>query len=426
MMRAIRWLSLAGSLILWSGWAPKLVAQEPRWEVPAGSIVVDIQSEKSTAKASFLPRGFAWVVPIEFPMLRDSLTVVAKHREPGMVDLVVKTLGSSVELQPAEKKPLETSFSVKGKVPALDRQGAQARAKELVAPILAPHIEQARRDAASQTEMAMRRYLRTQEVVAPDDPEALRKVYADARGTELAASDLRDALEKFAREKPAWVSAQDEQDAKRATPQQLLAGYLRLLHLRVAEEHLRQCGIELETSRRNFEALILTKLEGTHGVMRGVAAGNADAARGVRALTADEMASLRKSLSVGLELQFFPLADANDGNSQWFGAQRVVCSVRGANVVRVHGRLSPPTDSTDWWTLRAYDPTRQDVKVVAGEGLKSEYFPDGADTRLRISSTTAGELTYTLEISPRGVMAVEGVPVELFETPVSSDAKFPF
>lgn len=414
-----------GSVLCMSG-ARTGLCQEPRWESPPATITLELASEKEGARPSFLTRGFAWVGPIEFAMLRETVTIAAKHIEPGTVELVVKTKDAQVEIKPGEVTDSESRFNVRGKMPALDRQGAMTQARETIQPVLAPHVEQARQGAERMSNQEMERYLRQQRVVSPAEPEALKKVYAETRGVELGAADLRAALVKFARERPSWVSTQDEEEAKRAAPQQLLAGYLRLLQLRIAERHLQRCGVDLDTSRRNFEALILSKLDGVHAVMRGVPPGNEEAARGVRTLTALEMAGLKKALTVALEIQFFPATVPGDGNSQWFGAQRVACSARGAGVIRVHGRLSPPSDPCDWWTLRGYDPAKHQIQVAEGAGLRPEYFPDGDVTRLRIVSQSPGEIPYTLEIATRGTMAVEGVPIELHEAPVVSDAKFPY
>lgn len=394
-----------------------------RWQVPPAVIPVDFTAEDPAPRKALAKTGLAWEIPITIAMLRDSVTLAAKLPEAGEVSFLMSSTEALVDVKTNRVDAGTVNISIRSR---LGRMGVDALQKEVggkINEVLAEPRKQAGQEAKTKRPADLRKYLGNRSRGMDDN--ALAKPYIDRRGIELGKDLLLAALEELVTERPRWATQTQQTTWIKADAETLHRDYERLLSLLIADEHLKRCGIQLDTNTRNFDALIISKFKSLHTLVTG-GAESADS-KTVQTLNREELAGLRRALVVEGVCRFVPATDDNDANSQWFNAQRIGVAVTGVPEIRVVGSLDPARgDRSDWWTLIGFQEGRMQLHFPGKSGFRHEIYQD-ADLRtcLRIVATKQNGVAYTFELRKRP-SPTSGEPVVVHESPSESNAKFPY
>lgn len=413
-------------LLLSSLFVPAVCAQQISWQVPPELIPYDFTAKRAEQRASFADDGFAWEFPLALVMLqRDAVRIEARLGEPGRFELSLTSPDALVELSAPQIENGIGRITLTSRVPKVDRRELRKRAMAVSEKLLTAEMEAARTESTSRTPQQMARFLREIGVSVPAQPENLSDQFIRQRAVEQGQDKLRMALEQFGTQRAAWINEEDRRSWKSASPRELMTSYFRLVEWDLADQHLKSLGLNLETSRRNAESVLLEKLEAAHALLTGRTINADDLTRQlVQKLTPDETARLRAKVAVTGHVRLYPAVDALDPNAQWFHAQRVACSARGASTILVHGRLDPGRhDATDWWTLTGYAADKVALRWKSGN-CRHDLFPD-RDQRARLRVLADAPTDYSFEI-----VWLDGdrdlPPIILHESPSLPNTKFPF
>ena len=193
----------------------------------------------------------------------------------------------------------------------------------------------------------------------------------------------------------------------------MFQGLETFFRLRIAHEHLKICGIDVDVSRPGSDKAISNKFLGLYGFMSGALrqseTGEKEKDRlllvqAFRTLDAEEANRLRKGWLPGWRAVFgrksMPTTSTRSGSM----LSAVVCPTRGISSVRVEGKLNPPGhDHADWWTLAGYDPASMTVSFPMGAGCQHEIFIDKQTARMHVAATKDEPASYVFELKPAGV-----------------------
>lgn len=396
-----------------------------RWQVTAAVIPVDFTDKDATPRKTLAKTGLVCELPIALAMLRESVTLAVNVPEAGDVRFLMSTTDALVDITTKRVNAGEVHILLRSQLGRMGVQSLQTEVRDKINTVLAVPREQAAAEAKQKKPAELRKYLGTRGNGLEDN--ALAKPYIERRGIELGKGLLNTALEELVAERPRWVTRTEQASWPKASAEQLHQEYERLLGLFLADEHLKRCGIRLDTNTRNFDALIRSKFTSLHALVTGGTLAADAESSSVRSLSREEIAGLRRALVVEGTCQFVPATDPGDANSQWFNAQRIGVSAAGVPEIRVVGSLNPAQgDRSDWWRLVGYDPDQVQLSFSEGTGFRHELHQDADQgTCLRIVATNQQSVTYTFTLRKRS-SPIAGDAVVVHESPGESNAKFPY
>lgn len=394
-----------------------------RWQVPPQVIPIDFTVEDPAPRKALAVTGLAWEIPIAFAMLRQNVTLGAKVPEAGEVSFLMSTKDALVDIKTSRVDASTVNISIHSQLGRMSVEALEKEVKDKIESILTEPREEAAEEAKNKKPNELRMYLGVPGRALKDDE--LAKPYIERRKIELGKDLLGAALDEVVTQRPRWATQPQQAAWIKADGVTLRNEYERLYALLLAHEHLKRCGIKLDTNTRNFDALIIGKFKSLHTLVTGGAASTESNA--VQTLNRDELAGLRKALIVEGVCQFVPATNASDANSQWFNAQRIGVSVTGVPQIRVVGSLDPARgDRSDWWALVGFQEAQVQLSFPNMADFRHELYQDaGKRTYLRIVATSQKSVAYTFELRKRSTLAA-GKAVVVHESPGESNAKFPF
>jgi hypothetical protein len=412
-------------LALVTGSAAATVAAQDaaRWQVPPSVFPVDFTVEDPAPRKALAKAGLTWEIPIAFAMLRENVTLAAKLPEAGEVSFLMSTTEALVDIKTNRVDSSTVNVSIHSQLGRMSVDALQKEVEDKIEQILTEPRQEAAEESKKKKPEDMRRYLGTSGRALKDDE--LAKPYIEARKIELGKGALKSALGEVVMQRPRWATQTQQATWIKADGFTLRKEYERLYALLLANEHLKRCGIQLDTNTRNFDALIIGKFKSLHTLVTGGAAatdGNA-----VQALNREELAALRKALVIEGVCRFVPAVDAGDANAQWFNAQRIGVSVTGVPRIRVVGSLDPAQgDRSDWWALVGFQEDQVQLSFPDKADFRYELYQDaGQRSCLRIIAANQKSVAYTFELRKRSSPA-SGEEVVVHESPGESNAQFPF
>ncbi|MEO8165564.1 MAG: hypothetical protein ABI619_09225 [Betaproteobacteria bacterium] len=422
-MSVRRHAALLLALVIGSASLPADAQDAARWQVPPSVIPVDFTVEDPAPRKALAKTGLAWEIPITFAMLRENLTLGVKVPEAGEVSFLMSTKDALVDIKTNRVDAKTVNIAIRSQLGRMSVEALEKEVKDKIETILTEPHKVAADEAKKKKPEEMRKYLGPPGRALKDDE--LAKPYIERRKVELGKNQFSAALEEVVTQRPRWATQPQQAAWIKADGFTLREEYGKLYALLLADEHLRRCGIQLDTNTRNFDALIKGKFISLHKLVTG-GAGSTDT-NTVQALNRDELAGLRKALVVEGICQFVPATDGSDANSQWFNAQRIGVSVTGVPQIRVVGSLDPAQgDRSDWWALVGFQEDQVQLSFPDKTDFRHELYQDaGQRTCLRIIATSQKSVAYTFELRKRTSPA-SGVAVVVHESPGESNAKFPF
>ncbi len=394
-----------------------------RWQVPPAVIPIDFTIEDPAPRKALAKTGLAWEIPISFPMLRQSVTLGAKVPEAGEVNFLMSTKDALVDIKTNRVDASTVNISIHSQLGRMSVEALEKEVKDKIEQILTEPRKEAAEETKQRKPEELRKYLGTAGRALKDNE--LAKPYIERRKIDLGKDLFRAALDEVLMQRPRWATQPEQAAWDKADGFTLHKEYGRLYALLLAHEHLKKCGIELDTNTRNFEALIQGKFKSLHTLVTGGTGSTNQPA--VQTLNTDELAAMRRALVVEGVCQFVPAADGSDANSQWFNAQRIGAAVTGVPEIRVVGSLDPAQgDRSDWWALVGYQETQVQLSFPDKADFRHELYQDaGQRTCLRIIATSQKSVAYTFTLRKRSSPAA-GEAVVVHESPGESNAKFPF
>jgi len=426
-MNACRQIHVASLVAFMIGGAGTItIAQDAAtWQVPPAVIPVDFTQEEPAPRKSLTDEGLAWEFPVTFAMLRENVTLAAVTPEAGEVFFALETEEALVDIKSKRVDAGKVEISIQSRLGRLGVEALRASVLKEIKQLLSEPRGRASDEAKDMRPPALRRYLGSRAAGLQD--QQLAEAYVDRRGIELGKRQLQAALEALVAKRPRWVTRPDQAAWLKADAAKLHTEYQRLLGLLLADEHLRRCGIDLDTNIRNYAALIESKFKALHAfVTGGASTGEADGGS-VRTLSREEMAGLRKALVVQGMCRFVPAVDQKDANSQWFNAQRVGTSVTGVNELLVLGALDPAqADRSDWWILVGFSEDQVQLDFPDRSGIRHEIYRDPLKrTCLRIIAKDQQRVTYEFRLKKRKSTG-SGDAVVVHESPSVNHVTFPY
>lgn len=403
----------------------QIAAQDAaRWQVPPAVVPIDFTVEDPAPRKALAKTGLAWEIPVAFPMLRQSVTLEAKTPEAGEVSFQMTTKDALVDIKTSRVDAKTMKISIHSQLGRMSVAALEKEVTDKIEVVIAEPRKEAAEEAKRKRPEELRRYLGTAARALKD--EELAKPYIDRRKIELGRDLLSAALDEVVAQRPRWATQTQQATWLKADGFVLRKEYERLYALLLAHEHLKRCGIDLDTNTRSFDALIIGKFKSLHTLVTGGSASTTEESA-VQALNRDELAAMRSALVVEGICQFVPATDAGDPNSQWFNAQRIGASVTGVPQIRVVGSLDPTQgDRSDWWALVGFQEAQVQLSFPDKAEFRYElYQDDGQRTCLRIIATSQKSVAYTFELRKRSSQA-SGEAVVVHESPGESNAKFPF
>jgi hypothetical protein len=405
--------------------SPAFAQVATTWQPPPSTLDVDLSPKNKDRRIVFLDDGAAIEVVVNFLMLREpQVSLTAPIPEPGRFAVELANPKSLVEVKDVRRDPDAGAAEIVSKVPNVDPAELAQQARDALDKVLAPARKRLGPDAAKASKMAMKQYL-IKDGEPPDNDDELREAYLRARAMEGSADVLRDKLAEIAKRRNRWFTPEEKEYWDKAKGRELGKLYQELLEIELSEEVLRKCGLEFDSSSRNFAKNLKPMLRAVNVIVTGRLADDKAAGKLVAdALSNEQLNQLRQSLGVSLKCRFYPEADAADGNAQWFAAQRVACRASGVSVIRVEGQLDPKkSDRVDWWRLEHYDP--EAVKLVTSQGdarFDPPFVQEGA-ALLRVIATGDEPASYWFELRSDRPGALK---VQVHESPAAGEAKFPY
>lgn len=404
------------------------------WNTPAEVQAIDFRLESPERKVLFLDDGLAYQIALDFMMIeRGEVRVEAELGEPGRFQVEVMNPRALVEVKNVRVEGTQGKAEVEARVKPLSRSDATARARQAVAKIWDPVEERLASEIANTDEAQIRSYLTRRNVDVPkgrDEAEAaaeLRRVYLQERTLQQVLPDFRRALAELVERKSQWASAADKLRWQRAEDRTPLDDYQELVEYEVKDQHLRSLGLGFQSNIAEFEARLDSRFDAVYLATSGKVGDDPEQIRRmVQVLGVQDLNRLRDSLHVELRCRFYPAADPNDPNAQWFNAQRVACQARQVASIRVEGKLDPTkNDRVDWWTLEDYDEAQVILDVQTSAGFRVDRpFRTRQGVRLRVVATGEEPVTYVLGFRPR--KKKDGLAVMIHESPAAADTGFPY
>jgi hypothetical protein len=426
------WLAclLATLILLLAG--PTVALGQVPWVVPETVQTIDFSSQNSARTIVFRDDGMAIEVPRGFPMIRhEKVTIVARLPEPGRFDIELTNGQAMVEVNNLGVKDGQATAEIVAKLPVRGWEEIRQMALEQLDKILQPHWAAAEREMKARGPAQQLQLLKSRKIPIPEDRDELLPISTRLLAVERGAGDVRREVQKFARERPIWISKFDTAKWSGKDGIALATDYQRLFGLIVAEEYLQRWGLKFDADTRQFDSLLETKIAGVHGLRSGLSIERSEegtkANRAVAALAPDDRDRIRQALAVTLKCRFFPATDAGDPNSQWYNGQSVTCRAKGVKSVRVEGKLDPARqDRVDWWQLNGYDHNEVHLSFTENPAVRVvPPFVDRESARLRVVAQGDEAVDYWFEFQPRPT-SVTGQKVIIHESPSQPRARFPF
>jgi hypothetical protein len=401
-----------------------LSQDEARWQVPPSTIAIDFTKQDPAPRKTLTENGLVWEFPVAFAMLRQQVTVAVKVPEEGDVRFDMKTTDALVDIETKRVDTTKVNIVLRSQLGRMGVNALQQSVRKEIHELLAEPRKRAAGEVKKKTPAALRQYLGR--IARGMEDQRLSSSYVDRRGIELGKGLLHNALEEVIAQRPRWATRPEQAAWLKADGKTLHQAYERLLGLRLADEHLRRCGIRLDTNTRNFGVLIVNKFKALHAFVSGGAAAAGTPASSAQDLSREEVAGLRRSLVIEGVCQFVPATNDSDANSQWFNAQRIGSSVSSVPEIRVVGSLAPAKgDRSDWWTLVGFEDSEVKFDFPNKTGFRHELYHDPTKrTCLRIIATGNRNTAYSFKITRKS--NTSGKAIVVHESPGKNNAKFPY
>lgn len=430
--KQLTFLGLLLSILVLTDTNPLVAQNEPTSPATDNHIMLDFRSDKSRGKPHFMPDGIAYRRSQQVDLRRGSVTLTVQLPDAGEVRFMES--GKSLAQFETRRKANESvvELIVRPVKPIQSRRQLENQAEAKVRKLLAEFQSQATKEMKGRGADALRNYIQSQNLIPPTMEEKLLDVAVQARTVELGSPRMLEQLQSLTQEHPTWISPEDQARYPRLTSQQRFVALKELYTLELAAQYIQDWGLKLDIKTLNGGRRIISKLDGMDAIFGFTSGEGSGAARGLERREIDE---LRERTQIAGEVVYFPATDPLDSNSQWFHGQRVPCTIRGTDRIRIEGTLQASAhDAVDWWILANFDANTMQVNFSASASVTHELYTDRVQgTRLRVHTSSSESLSYTFEIIPQSTSGNSNTkassnltPVVIHESPVRSDAKFPF
>ncbi|MBN2578158.1 MAG: hypothetical protein JXB10_04130 [Pirellulales bacterium] len=400
-------LRLASAALLVAAGSGSAVGSSP-WKPPPNPLHLDFRADAPQRRVLLSEDGQGWQITLEFQMIRyTDVSLTADLPDPGRFQIVQENPRSLVDVRDVRGEGTLGAARLVGRIKEMSLADAETRAQEDIKKIGEPLYQKYFEESKSLRAGQLRAYLREHELPPPRDrqneKEELRKMYAWDRTLDELAPDLRRELAKAAERKPQWVTSKDKARWEKAKSRSLLKDYLILREHEIIEEYLKQCGLGGKTDNFNFRTKLDAQLAAVHLIVSGqVCEGPGEFSSALKALSPQDVNTLRGALSVRLRCRYYPEVDPEDPNAQWFQGQRVACRARGVAAIRLEGKLAPGAhDRVDWWILEDYSPDGVILEAAKQGTFRIDPPLTGKwGTALRVVATGEEATDYAVEIRP--------------------------
>ncbi len=392
---------------------------------------VDLTGANRERKTTFQADGLAMEVVGQLVMTgQTTVRIEASLPEPGEFKVESASPAAQVDVRNVRASGRQGTADVTARFTPMSVADAEHRAKQAVDRIWDP-LEQKFRPEADQMDLKqLHAWLREKNIPIPEakepprELELCRREYRTARVFEVIGPAVRERLNELMDRKSQWFNAQDRAAIDEKNSRTLVETYQEQAKYDIIDEYLRGVDLGVETHRANYRTRLTVRLEAAYQVLTGKGGRGTTVASG---LTPAEQSRLRAALTVKLVCRFYPAADPQDPNAQWFNGQRTACRAKGVASIRLEGTLDPgKRDRVDWWLLEGYDPqtVRLDYPRNAAFRVDSPFMVGGG-ARLRVVAAGEKAVDYAVELRP--VPASSGkLNVVIHESPSPSGRKFPY
>ena len=447
------------SILLLTAALPALAADSFSFSPPPETLHVDFTTANTSRRVAFLDEGLAIEVPAELHLIlrpkhgqNDKVAnpplvkIEATLPEDGRFEVVSTNAAMAAEIRNVRVEKGIGRAEIVARAKVMTLADATCEAERRFERLWKPAEDEMKAACGKLLSREVRGFLVARlgpeayeamvELYKPADEHdpakarerAQRELYVFERTLEKVAPDLRKELEQVAERRPVWVAPADKQKWKTANGRALYDALVQLLECEVMDEHLKQCGMGVETNTRNYREKLETTFRALEVVASGRVANDPQAAQLIaRAFTTADRKRLSEALWAPLRCRFYPAVDERDANAQWFNGQRIACRAQGVSVIRVAGRLDPAAhDRTDWWILEDYNAATVTFVPEKQSAVRIEP-PLVTDRGTLIRVVAAGERAaeYAFELRA-AAPPPDAIKVVIYETPSRTEVKFPF
>ena len=406
-------------------------AQTNIWKVIPPEYDVSFGKDNKGVRLKLTEGGLAFDWPTQIVVLHHHrITLATTPPEPGRFEVVVSNPKSL--LKPSAPRAVaenEQQIVLEYIVP----EGIKITAAErLTDRRIEKQLERLRKKAADEAkgvnDAQMGEYIQQRPEGNRPATGTRHEKFIELKARELLAAEVREELQKLAKEKPEWLSPEEKQLRQIGADHEFLDKFRQriLQGYRLAEAHYKHLKLGQGKPVDNRQAE--DKLDAICDFLEGrTLLDDAAAARFSRILGREDSKALRDSLATELAVRFYPQTDPTDANAQWFNAQRVGCPTRKVAEVIVRGNFDPAGgDWVDWWLIDGYQTGRCRIELPSDSpAVIDQRFPleNGLLLRL-VAADKKAAAAYSFEVVP--LPSASGSAVEVFEAAPLAEVAFPY